>query len=59
MSAWKAREFRKAAADAQRKQKSLSQAKRLEEDREKREIRETHRRLREEFLARDERRRAA
>lgn len=54
MSAWKGREIHKP-----RKGISVSQAKRLEEDREREEIRETHRRLREEFLARDERRRAA
>jgi hypothetical protein len=38
---------------------SQSQAERLNRERELKEIRETHRRMREEFLARDERRRAA
>lgn len=38
---------------------SQSQAERLNRDRELAEIRVNHRRLREEFLARDERRRAA
>ncbi len=54
MSAWKAREIHRP-----RKGISVSQAKRLEEDRQKVEIRETHRRLKAEFLERDRRRRAA
>ena len=54
MSAWKAREIHKP-----RKGISVSQANRLEEDREKKQIRETHRRLKAEFLAREQRRAAA
>ena len=59
MSAWKSREGRKATADARRRRKSLSQAARLERERELREIREKHRRLKAEFLAREQRRAAA
>jgi hypothetical protein len=53
VSAWKAREIRKPGKVSQ------SVAERLNREREMREIRETHRRLRAEFLERDERRRAA
>jgi hypothetical protein len=53
-SAWKAREIRKPEWKI-----SQSQAERLNRNRELREIREKHRRLRAEFLERDERRRAA
>jgi hypothetical protein len=54
VSAWKAREIRKPTGKVSR-----SQAERLNRDRELAERVETHRRLKAEFLARDERRRAA
>jgi hypothetical protein len=54
MSSWVGKEIRKPEGKI-----SQSQAERLNRDRELAEIRETHRRLRAEFLERDERRRAA
>jgi hypothetical protein len=67
VSAWKAREIqegplrkiREAVDDGRQKRMSLSQAERAEQAREMAEIRETHRRLKAEAMAREERRRAA